>query len=678
MDKFYFSKNNYTLISNIIREKLYKQYNYDINENSKFRHEIINIMNSIYEQKDLYNINFSKMDNTQSSLELTKKVLKTSYSYFSQYIEKTQNNPTLFEKKNVVDKRPEPSYVNNTNDVTKMYERLQTERNNVSINPNKDISFTENIEEENTNINKRYEEISSSRNNDYKNIVDEMNSNNDNLQFNQESQDIPISRDSSVHKQKNGLSHQPNSSIQEQFSQPSHQPNSSIGEQFSQQQQSSSIREQFSQQQQSSSIGEQFSQHPQSSSIGEQFSQHPQSSSIGEQFSQQQQNSPIGEQFSQQQQNSPIGEQFSQQQPNSSVRENNPSNLDNYYNTKIIKKEIVLDKKIRTYNLIINSINRDWQGKQTDDIGIIASNHQDRYDYKLNFSPDQTTSIKFNGTTQPIESSRGISIDRRLKNIVSIKLKRLIIPNYDNYIILNDRSIPTGSKSEPYLMISIDELNSNIITTNYESKNIFCKAHFDKEFRYNETLNGAKSAQTRGWIYYKNDDNDIVEFFPTPLTELTNLTIKILRPNGELYSNDKDNLIIEKITTVPENPSILKLDLNKFINNNNFKHGDKIIIKGLEIKDLEINNNLKDLKVHLENGVYIVDTRNLDELQENVPENFKNIKSIFINNKVIGIDDDGDNQYLDINPDEIKIEGFLINESLQHSMVLEVKVEEVI
>ena len=227
-------------------------------------------------------------------------------------------------------------------------------------------------------------------------------------------------------------------------------------------------------------------------------------------------------------------------------------------------------------------------------------------------------------------------------------------------------------------MISIDELNSNLITTNYESKNIFCKAHFDKEFRYNETLNGAKSAQTRGWIYYKNDDNDMAEFFPTSLTELTNLTIKILRPNGELYSNDKDNLTIEKITTVPENPSILKLDLNKFINNNNFKHGDKIIIKGLEIKNLEIKNNLNDLKVHLENGVYIVDIRDLDELQENVPENFKNIKSIFINNKVIGIDDDGDNQYLEINPDEIKIEGFLINESLQHSMVLEVKVEEVI
>ena len=226
MDKFYFSKNNYTLISNIIRDKLYKQYNYDINENSKFRREIINIMNSIYEQKDLYNINFSKMDNAQSSLELTKKVLKTSYSYFSQYIEKTQKNPALFEKKNLVDKRPEPSYVNNTNDVTKMYERLQTERNNVSINPNKDISFTENIEGENTNVNKRYEEISSSRSNDYKNIVDEMNSNNDNLQFNEQSHHMPTPKDSS---------------IQEQFSQPNQ--SSSIQEQFSQPNQSSSIQE---------------------------------------------------------------------------------------------------------------------------------------------------------------------------------------------------------------------------------------------------------------------------------------------------------------------------------------------------------------------------------------------------------------------------------------------------
>ena len=76
----------------------------------------------------------------------------------------------------------------------------------------------------------------------------------------------------------------------------------------------------------------------------------------------------------------------------------------------------------------------------------------------------------------------------------------------------------------------------------------------------------------------------------------------------------------------------------------------------------------------------VLKARTLDELEGNMPENFKNINSIFINNKVIGIADDGNNEFLsnDIPDNGINVEGFLINESLQHSMVLEVKVEEVI
>ena len=56
----------------------------------------------------------------------------------------------------------------------------------------------------------------------------------------------------------------------------------------------------------------------------------------------------------------------------------------------------------------------------------------------------------------------------------SVKLKRLILPNYDEYC----DTIYAGFKTEPYLLLHIDELNSNVVTTSRVNKSIFCKKNF--------------------------------------------------------------------------------------------------------------------------------------------------------------------------------------------------------
>ena len=199
---------------------------------------------------------------------------------------------------------------------------------------------------------------------------------------------------------------------------------------------------------------------------------------------------------------------------------------------------------------------------------------------------------------------------------------------------------------EPYIILSIDELNSNTYSTNPKTQKIFSKAVFDKEFRYNQTRQGTRDPLTRGWIYYKNNDDDITEFYPKSLTELTNLNIKILRPNGSIYSNVKDNL---EVTNIKNNNSKITITLNKSPPEGYFMKGDRIRIDGI------VENN--PINQYLNEGAYI-----LEDSTSN---------TIIVNNKLI--DDD---KYLEFKNLNFKNNAFIINENLQHSIILEVECEE--
>ena len=209
MDKFYFSQNNITLIYNILREKLLDKYKFDINQSSKFKEEIINIMKSIYNQKEKYNIDFNQLDLNRSSIQLTKITLKTIYDLFSKYIVKT-NHPTLYKRENVVDSRPIPSNINENMNINKKYELFEKSRKDLQTNNNTHTpKFTENINEDNTSINQKFEEISKDRNIEIQNIVNEMNESDDNSnsnlinQFNYNTNKIREGLEETNDKQKN-------------------------------------------------------------------------------------------------------------------------------------------------------------------------------------------------------------------------------------------------------------------------------------------------------------------------------------------------------------------------------------------------------------------------------------------------------------------------------------------
>ena len=105
------------------------------------------------------------------------------------------------------------------------------------------------------------------------------------------------------------------------------------------------------------------------------------------------------------------------------------------------------------------------------------------------------------------------TVQQVLKNVISIKLKRVIIPKprLDNYY------------PEPYYFVCVDEFKSNIISTKTFNENIFCKIHFDKELSFGN--------DNRTYMYYKNDDDDYTMFYPSQV--VVEITLKLLSSVGK-------------------------------------------------------------------------------------------------------------------------------------------------
>ena len=87
MERIYFSRNNFNVIYNIIGSKLYEQYAYDIGNDNRFEKEVVNILKSVFQQKDTFKIDTRNISDEQYSNELSKQVLGIAMNYFSKYIE---------------------------------------------------------------------------------------------------------------------------------------------------------------------------------------------------------------------------------------------------------------------------------------------------------------------------------------------------------------------------------------------------------------------------------------------------------------------------------------------------------------------------------------------------------------------------------------------------------------
>jgi len=177
------------------------------------------------------------------------------------------------------------------------------------------------------------------------------------------------------------------------------------------------------------------------------------------------------------------------------------------------------------------------------------------------------------------------SIQNRYKNIKSISVKRIIIPQE----IRDMSSINNVPKSFynysfnfnfPYVFLQIDELDNVYDGTSETIRKGFTQMIVDKCYF---APNG------RGYLVLQSMQDE-KKVFQTPLSELSRLTISIRKPNGELFNDSIDDMKIFKIEYELLNRQYFKVIANKFFDKNEFYKGDTVVFK--EFKLLPISPSM--------------------------------------------------------------------------------------
>ena len=369
------------------------------------------------------------------------------------------------------------------------------------------------------------------------------------------------------------------------------------------------------------------------------------------------------------------------------------------------------DYRIITHKVIINSWDRKWYGEYqqekeynsgefigtredflnkygnleqwnsaslTNNVTLIKSDYTTRYNYRIHFNNDDgnnMTEYDSNRNRMEFTANGSIGVNRRFRNIDSFCVKKLLMPNLDEYLSNeNNNQVYIGSKTEPFLYIAFDEYNSNLITSSKNVKNPFSKVVMAGEYNFHDIdykdNSGDTTTDARGYIIFIDEEMYIKQFYPSPLADLDCLTFNLLRANGQLYSDVKDDLEIIHINS-QQNALYFILTLNQKVEQHYFKQGDRVLIKNLtDQSGNHITGLTSKFYDYIETGAYIhskADSTYTNQVFVHFPvDGYQNL-----NANANDID-----KYLyqssknnDINTDA---HGFIMNMSKQHSLVIEI------
>jgi hypothetical protein len=174
----------------------------------------------------------------------------------------------------------------------------------------------------------------------------------------------------------------------------------------------------------------------------------------------------------------------------------------------------------------------------------------------------------------------GNSMQQRFKNIRSISIKRVIIPQE----ICDAPSLGNPTKNQynhsfsfsmSYVLIAIDEIQGAIDGTNDTARRSFCQMLPDKCY---------KAPNGRGYLVLQSMQDEKRIFYPTPLSSLNRLTITVRKPNGDIFNMSQDDYVLARIQRDGLNPSYMMLELSAYFDRNEFWKGDSILIRNFEME----------------------------------------------------------------------------------------------
>jgi hypothetical protein len=171
---------------------------------------------------------------------------------------------------------------------------------------------------------------------------------------------------------------------------------------------------------------------------------------------------------------------------------------------------------------------------------------------------------------------KGLALDNVFKNIVSIELVSALFPSVQRNIDYHP-TLKNNSVEEFYYIMEIEELSDIINGTSKDLTNAF--AILTPMIRIYDIVNSSSKS-----IEYKSSGMWSKIFSPTPLSSLTNLTIKIKNPVGSILENINDTLDVKFIYQYQSNPlddrtDVLVIETLQYFSDSEYKPTDTIIFR---------------------------------------------------------------------------------------------------
>ncbi len=196
----------------------------------------------------------------------------------------------------------------------------------------------------------------------------------------------------------------------------------------------------------------------------------------------------------------------------------------------IQREDDVMNYKENEFNLFCYSADRNW----------LTNTGENRYNFSVTFNAGNPVGTTFRNQT---------NTQIRFKNITRIELVKIMMPvegldvmiDVSNNATVNKTSLNTNLLSFPYLMVYCPELDTNNAGTNYNVDNAFGIIQYDANWISDNNY----SSQRGGWIAMIPKFMKCQKvYYPTPLSTLQKLTIRIQRPDGSLLSSVPDSLTV--------------------------------------------------------------------------------------------------------------------------------------
>ena len=193
------------------------------------------------------------------------------------------------------------------------------------------------------------------------------------------------------------------------------------------------------------------------------------------------------------------------------------------------KEDDVVNYKENEFNLFCYSADRNW----------IVNTGENRYNFSVTFNSGNAVGQTFrNQTTTQI----------KFKNITRIELVKCILPVEGVDVMIdasgataNRSGLNTNALSFPYLMVYCPELDTNNAGTNYNLDNAIGVIQYDANWISDNNY----ASQRGGYIAMIPKFMKCQKvYYPTPLSTLQKLTIRIQRPDGSVLSTIPDSLTL--------------------------------------------------------------------------------------------------------------------------------------